>query len=153
MTTLIEKIKADQLQARKQRLQVESSLLTTLIGDIEMIGKNANRDVTDAEVVETIKKFLKNINITLENLDKFRATANSVAIDQPLAEKKILENLLPKQLTESELVQVVDEILNDMKSRTSSPINMGMVMSALKLGFDGQYDGKMASNIVKKAVL
>lgn len=42
---LIVKIKHDQLVARKNRDQIESTLLTTLIGEADMVGKNnGNRD-------------------------------------------------------------------------------------------------------------
>ena len=59
---LLNKIKADQLAARKAKDGLATALLTTLIGDAEMVGKNAGRLVTDEEVVAVIKKFIKNID-------------------------------------------------------------------------------------------
>lgn len=63
---LIVKIKHDQLVARKNRDQIESTLLTTLIGEADMVGKNnGNRDPFDEEVISVVKKFLKGVNETI----------------------------------------------------------------------------------------
>ena len=62
--TLIEQIKAAQLTARKNRDAAAAASLTTLIGEAEMIGKNANRVVHDLEVVGILKKFIDNIDFT-----------------------------------------------------------------------------------------
>jgi hypothetical protein len=60
--SLIQTIKADQVQARKAR-SASASILTTLIGEAEMIGKNAgDRESTDEEVIAIIKKFIKNLD-------------------------------------------------------------------------------------------
>ena len=49
---LIENLKEDQLIARKNRDQIKATLLTTLIGEAEMVGKNTgNRSPFDEEVV------------------------------------------------------------------------------------------------------
>ena len=77
--SLIQTIKTAQVAARKAR-DPSASLLTTLIGEAEMVGKNAGREVTDQEVVATIKKFIKGIDETLKavastGVDKARADA------------------------------------------------------------------------------
>jgi len=59
--TLMEQIKTAQVTARKTGAQ-EASLLTTLLGEAAMVGKNANRETTDQEVVAVVKKFVKNID-------------------------------------------------------------------------------------------
>ena len=71
MRMLIEKIKHDQLVARKNRSTVESTLLTTLIGEADMVGKNnGNRDPFDEEVISVVKKFLKGVNETIDILSR-----------------------------------------------------------------------------------
>jgi uncharacterized protein YqeY len=138
---LIEKIKADALVARKAKMTSVSSLLTTLIGEAEMVGKNAgNRAVTDDEVVAIIKKFIKNINDTITALgDQDPRTLVC------LGEKSTLEEYLPKQMDEYVLTVAVRMIINEL----GAGANMGQVMAALKSKHSGQYDGKMASTVVK----
>jgi len=48
----LQDIKTAQLNARKNKVASVASLLTTVIGEAEMVGKNANREVTEAEVIK-----------------------------------------------------------------------------------------------------
>ena len=69
MSELLAEIKAKQINARKARLST-ATLLTTLIGEAEMVGKNQGREVTDSEVLAMIKKFIKNITTFFGNSKK-----------------------------------------------------------------------------------
>ena len=135
------------MAARKARSSVDAAILTTLIGEAEAVGKNGgNREVTDAEVVAMIKKFVKNIDETLKavastGVDKARA-------DAVLAEKAVLENFLPKQLSEAEIRVLISDFLDVGEKRP----NIGEVMKHMKSNYDGQYDGALVSKIAKELV-
>lgn len=145
MSALIETIKAAQLVARKQRNVAAAATLTTLIGEAEAIGKNSNRAPTDEEVVVTVKKFIKNVDATLEVLVPGSEIYATYAV-----EKTLLESFQPKQLSEEELTEKVALIISSMGEVTQK--DMGKVMTALKAGFDGAYDGKLASQVVRRAL-
>lgn len=140
--SLIGKIKEAQLQARKDRKETESALLTTLLSEASLPGKNSgNRESTDDEVVAVVKKFIKNTDETLEAL-KFLSDGR---VAKAIHEKKILESFLPKQLTEDELRAIISAELNK-----DGPKQMGRIMSALKTSYAGLYDGAVASRIAKE---
>jgi len=145
--SLLQRIKDDQLAARKARDTLKATLLTTLIGEATTVKPDGSRGGSDAEVTALIKKFIKNTNEVLKALGSIEGGAAM----QPLAELAILETYLPKQLSEAELTAAVAEIVGHFREKTN-PVTMGMVMGALKAGFEGQYDGKMASAVVKAAV-
>jgi uncharacterized protein YqeY len=63
-------------------------------------------------------------------------------------ELNILNSYLPKQMGIDEVKQVIIDFV--VNNGISSPKEMGKVMSYLKSGYDGQYDGKMASTIIKE---
>lgn len=134
--SLIKQIKQDQLAARLGTKNPHAaSLLTTLIGEAEMVGKNAgNRESTDAEVVAVIKKFIKNIDETLEVL-KFSSDGKVANLFE---EKRVLEEYLPRQLSEYEL-----------KAIAVARSNMPDYMKYLKENHAGQYDGKLASQVAR----
>lgn len=118
-----------------------SSLLTTLIGEAEMVGKNAGREVLDAEVVATIKKFIKNIDETIKVL-----SADDERARGAMDERVVLEHFLPRQMDEQQLTEAVTAIKAELNAGQK---DMGKVMGLLKTRHDGQYDGKMASTVVK----
>lgn len=142
--TLLNTLKIEQLEARKNRNHVDVGILTTLLSDAVMIGKNnGNRESTDAEVIATIKKFINNINETLNVLDK-NAT---IQINAANHEKNLLEMFLPTQLTEEQVTDILNTIIIEVNA--TSIKDMGKVMKELKARYDGTYDGTFVSKIIK----
>lgn len=63
------------------------------------------------------------------------------------AELAIVGQYLPKPLTETEVTQMISDIV------TKNPgANMGVVMKDLTPQIKGRFDGKLASDLVKKAL-
>ena len=131
--SLMEQIKTEQIAARKAG-DSRASLLTTLLGEASMVGKNAGRETTDQEVVAVVKKFIKNVDETINALTMRNQDASAF-----LMERGVLEQYLPMQLSEDALRQVA-ECQKDMPS----------FMKHLKENFAGKYDGKLASMVAKK---
>lgn len=148
--SLIAQIKTDQLAARKARDVARATLLTTLIGECEMIGKNAGREVTDDEVMSRIKKFLDNANETIKLIGNTMGNDLLEAKAQAAYEEKVvLAALLPRQLTEDQLRHILGSIKNEI---SAGPKDMGKMLALLKTRFAGQYDGKVASTIARETL-
>ena len=144
MTMLIEKIKVDQIAARKAYDGAKALLLTTLLGEANAVGKNnGNREPTDAEVVAIIKKFVKNMDETIGYLESYTDAKAADAKVTVLLEKDILSAYLPKQMNTQETEDALKAAIAAVGS------NMGKVMGYMKANYEGQYDGKLASMIVK----
>jgi len=65
-----------------------------------------------------------------------------------LAQAKVLEQFLPKQMSEEELKTAISEIIK--KTGASSMKDMGKVMGMASKQFAGKADGKTISGIVKE---
>jgi len=142
MSELLKQIKADQVAARKAKDKNKAVILTTLLGEASPGGNNV---VTDEKVQAVIKKFLKNLH------DVIGYTANPEIQDRMKYEISVLTEYLPAQLSDEQLRTAVREALaslNDVEGNRK----VGMVMKQLKEKYDGQYDGKTASSIVKEMV-
>ncbi len=137
--SLMKTLKADQLAARKIKDSFKATILTTLIGEAAMIGKNdGNRVTADAEVMKVIAKFVKGINETIKVRDS----------GELHAEKEILESYLPPQMNDEELKITISHIIYDLDA--TSMKDMGRVMGVLSGAHGGQYDGKVASGMVRE---
>ena len=142
--SMLEVIKNDSIIARKARDTNKASLLATLFSEASMIGKNdGNRETTDAEVVKVVKKFIKGIDEMISVV----GTKSRFPL-----EKEILSKYIPKQMDKEEMYDVVSNVLFIHKIERI-PKNMGKVMALLKATYDGQYDGKVASQIVREKLL
>lgn len=136
--SLFLQIKNDQLDARKNKNGIASSVLTTLIGEAGAVGKKErNGDPTDSEVTATIKKFIKNIDELL---------THSPGNFQAIGEKAILVRYLPKQLTETEIRHILTENAFDFSDKKIT----GIVMALFKANYEGQYDAKIVSQLIKE---
>ena len=140
--SIISKIRVASLDARKNRDSI-ASLLTTLLSEVSIVGKNANRETTDDEAIAVIKKFIKNNADTLSLV-----TDESIHVGLT-REIEVLEAFLPKQLNEDELRFIILDILDHFE-KTSQKKDMGSVMKTLKNNFGGRYDGALASKIIKE---
>lgn len=140
--TLIHVIKQDQLAARKEGNKDDAQILTTLIGEAEMVGKNnGNRAPADEEVIKVVERFIKAMEETRDHVSGEKRININREIDT-------LERYLPTPLTEDELRSEIHYIVHDLGA--TSVKHMGSVMKALKQMHAGRYDGKLASEIVKE---
>ena len=94
-----------------------------------------------------VKKFMKN---TTENLGYAGDRRDSVWADELSKEQEILESFLPTQLTNDALLAIVAEFIGT--NGISGPKGTGLVMKMLKEKYDGLYDGRQASEVVKQAL-
>lgn len=133
----IEELKAQQLQARKYRNSIKAALLTTLLGELDTESKRSGKD---ADVAAFVKKFMKNVAENME-IARERRDSNWLLVLQ--TEFDILESYLPKQLNRTELTAILATAI--LKQSLN---NKGSVMKYLKDNFAGQYDGKLASEVV-----
>ena len=125
---LIEKINEDFMSAYKAKEMVKKDFLGVLKTEVSRNTKVPNDDI----VIGKIKSMIKNA-----------AATNSLSE----VELEILNQYLPTQLSEDELKVIITEATTTLN--VNNIRGMGMVMGYLKTHYDGQYDGKLASNIIK----
>lgn len=143
--SLFEQLKNDALDARKKADSVRATLLSTLIAEAGMVGKNAgNRESTDEEVQATIRKFLKN---NQEALAVIKDEARRAVLH---AEADILTAYLPPMADEAEVRAFIAETVATLADR--SPKSMGAVMGALKKKFGSGFDARQANAWVRDAL-
>jgi hypothetical protein len=129
---LLEKITGDMLSARKSGNTAQKNVLSTLIGEMDKKSKEVGRTspVTDGEAISIIKKLISS-NVECNTID----------------ENVYLECYLPKVLSLTQLTSIVERIVEDNSYSTMK--DMGKVMSYLSENYAGEYDGKMASEVIK----
>lgn len=142
---LIDRIKSEQLNARKARNTVETDVLTTLLGEITIIGKNdGNRETTEDEAQNAIIKFYKNLSETYQ-LQKKRGDAES-ALTKTETEMGIIERYMPQQLSETELATIISQLAESLGA--ASPKDTGRLMKAINAEYKGQYNGQVCKRLI-----
>lgn len=137
---MYEKLKQKYTEIRFDKHElVYKSLLSTILGDLQKIEKDTGT-VTDAQCIALLKKYRENAN-------------QNVKYNVPYANEElhILDGILPKQMSESELEEVIKSILTVMLHHPQGQ-RLGAVMSKLKSTYAGLYDAKTASTIAKSLI-
>ena len=138
---LFKKIKEDSLQARRNKEKAKASIYSFLISEIKTIEKNdskmSNFDI-DSVSLTVLKKAIKSVR---ENI---KARPNEESYKNEL---DLYMSYLPKQLSEDELSEIISRW--KIENYPDNP-GIGGMMQSLKRVYDGQYDPKVASMIVKK---
>ena len=97
---------------------------------------------------ETSKKPIAELDIVISHAKKLRDSLDMYPEgpqrDEVVAELDVIAEYLPKQLTEEEVVNMI----NDIKAGLDNP-NMGAIMKELSSKIKGKFDGKKATELVK----
>lgn len=140
--SLLSTIRQDSLHARRNRDAIAASLLVTLLSEAERTGlDDGKRESTDAEVLATVRKFLKG------NAETIAARGSTETLAR---EKELLEGYLPQQLSEDELRAAIQAEAQALGLTAIAGKDTGALMGALKKKHAGRYDGAQASVLIKQ---
>lgn len=144
---LKKRINAEYVQAMKDRNGRKKDVLALLKTDItQEEKKNGNQELTDAQIMPVILRAAKQRDQVIESL-KEKGPEYQPYIDAALSERAIIEEFLPKQLTNQEIETEIDKLIADGSN------NMGLIMKHFSSNYAGQYNSKELSNIVKNKML
>lgn len=101
--------------------------------------------IEDAECIRIIQKLAKQGK---ESAEIYKQQGRADLYEQESGQVAVLEEFLPKQLSEAELTEALKEIIAQVGA--SSPQDMGKVMGAATKKLAGLADGKAISAKVKE---
>lgn len=141
--TISEDIKAAMKARDKVRLDTLRNIKKVFLEAKTAPG--ANDTLEDADAMKILQKLAKQGH---ETADTFIAEGRQDLADVELAQAHIIEEYLPKPLTEAEIEEVVKAVIAETGASTMK--DMGRVMGTASKKMAGKADGKTISAIVKK---
>jgi len=139
--SLVDRLRAEMTEARKQRDQARTLLLSTIISDAKNRELELNHPLSDDETVEVLRRGVKKRRESVEAYEKVGRT--DVAATEA-AEIKILEAYLPAAVPPDEIRAAVREAI------AGGGTDIGKVMGAVMPRFKGRVDGKLVNQIVRE---
>jgi uncharacterized protein YqeY len=130
--SLIETISSDFMKAYKAKEMEKKDFLGVLKTEVTKETKTPD----DSSVIAKVKSMIKAAESTNSLTD---------------SELNILNGYLPQQMSEDVLKVTIDSYIN--ANGITSPKEMGKIMGYLKTNFNGKYDGKLASTIIKELLV
>ncbi|MBO8480254.1 MAG: GatB/YqeY domain-containing protein [Bacteroidetes bacterium] len=144
---LEQQIQKDIMAAMKAHDQVRMNAVRSIKSAILLAktAEGAKESLEDADVVKLIMKLAKQRR---ESAEQYTAAGRPELAENELAEAAVLEEYLPRQLSEAEVEEKLKEII--AATGASSPADMGKVMGVATKQLAGLADGKTISTIVRK---
>ena len=128
-------------EARKQRDQARTLLLSTILSDIQNREIELKHAATDAETAEVLRRGVKRRKESVEAYEKGKRDDLAA---RERAEVKMLEEFLPAEASEGDIRAAVrDAIAGGAK-------DMGPLMAKIMPQFKGRADGKLVNQIVRE---
>ncbi|WP_420566876.1 GatB/YqeY domain-containing protein [Thalassovita sp.] len=112
--------------------------------DIALRGEGKDEGVADSEILAILGKMVKQRQ---ESARTYEEGGRLDLAERELSEISVIEEFLPRQLTEAEAAAAVDEAIAEIGA--SSIRDMGKVMGALKAKYTGQMDFGAVGPMVK----
>ena len=141
---LKEKLMEELKEAMKNKDTIKKNTVQMVRAAILQIEKDKGIEVGDDKILEIIAKEVKTKKDALVDFEKAQ---RQDLIDQTNQEIAILQEYLPKQLTDEELVAEVKKVIE--KLNATSMKDMGPVMKEAKATIGAQADGKRINEVVK----
>lgn len=142
---LKEKLMEDLKQSMKDKNVNRKNVVQMVRAGILQIEKDKHIELEDNQVLEVISKEFKKRSDSLADYEK---AGRQDIVDQVKEEMSVLEEYLPKKLSEEELTAVIKEIIAELGA--TSIKDMGNIMKAAKERLGVSADGKMINEIVRK---
>ncbi len=139
-----ERILGDLKRAMKEQNKKELSVIRMLKGAMQMEELNKKSELTDDEVIALIAKQIKTRK---ESIEEFKKGNREDLISETEEEINILNKYMPEQLSEEEILVVINEAFD--KINPSSIKDMGKIMSEVNPKLRGRADMGYVSKIIK----
>ena len=135
---LLQEITHDLTQAMKERSEPKLSTLRMLKAELQKLqaDKGKSAEITDDEVYTVIKRLIKQRKDAAE---QYRAGGAEDRAESELAEMKVLEAYLPKQLSDEEIDAIISESAKEIG--VTSVKDMGKLMKSVMSKAKGLADG------------
>lgn len=144
MNTL-EKVKADRIVAMKSGMTVRKDTLALILAGIKQVEVDTRKELTETDVITILTKMVKQRQ---ESITQFTAAGRDDLAAIEIAEKAVIEEYLPQQLSEFDVRNKVTEAL--IATGATSMKDMGKVIALLKPDLAGRADMGFVSKLVKE---
>lgn len=128
----------------KVRLETVRSIKKVILEKEASVRPSGQETLTEEQEIEILVQLAKQRRDSIEQYQKANRLDLAEKESQELA---ILEEYLPKQLSDAEVGQVIDEIIHSVGATSAK--DMGKVMGPVMQRLKGKADGKKVQELVK----
>lgn len=143
--SLKKQIIADMKSAIKAGDKNQLRVVRLILAGIKQIEVDTRKEIDDSIILSLLSKMIKQRRDSVEQFTK--GNRQDLASIE-LTEIEILNNYLPEQLSEKELENIVNVVIQDLGATDIR--DMGKVMAKMKIKVSGRADMSIVSTLIKE---
>jgi uncharacterized protein YqeY len=141
---LVARIKASMKEAMKARAKERLATIRLILADFKRVEVDERIEIDDARALLILDKMVKQRR---DSTTQFQDAGRDELAAIEIAEIAIIQEFLPKQLSEDEIIAMIDDALSVIEVKGMAA--MGALMGAIKPKLQGRADMGAVSKIVK----
>ena len=120
---MVEKLKQDMIEAMKAKDKDRLTTIRMIKGDLDKEHIDKKREINDDLLIEVVNRGIKQRK---DSIAEFEKGGRNDLIAKTQAEIDILQNYLPEQLSEEEVIAIIDEAFQVVNPESAR--DMGKIM-------------------------
>ena len=140
-----EKLKQDMVEAMKNKEKERLTVIRMVKAAMDQEHIDRKREINDELLIDVVNKQIK---MRKDSIAEFEKAGRNDLMEKTQSEVDILMTYLPAQLSNEEVVRIIDEIFDEVKPVGQK--DMGKVMKEATAKLKGKADMKEVSNIIKE---
>ncbi len=145
MSELKKRLQEDLKKAMKEKDTFKRDTVRFLMSAIKQVEVDTRKELTDADIIKIIQK---NVKQRQDAAAQYKEGGREDLYEKEMQEAAILQEYLPKQLSDEELEAALKEIIAEVGA--TSLKDMGKIMGVATKKLAGVADGKRINETVKK---
>lgn len=141
---LVETLDKEIIEAMKAKDSVRLATLRGVKGAMKLQSIDHKKEINDELLIDVVSKEIKTRN---ESIKEFEKGGRKDLIDKTEAEIKILSKYLPEQLSEEEIVNIINQVFEEVNP--SGIKDMGKVMGIVTPKVKGKADMSVVSALIR----
>ncbi len=132
-------------ESMKNHDEITRNTMRMILSNLKLAEVEKRQELDDSAVLSLVQKEIKS---RVESIQDFKKGGRPDLIDTTEKEIKVLEQFLPKQLTDDELKAIVNAAIKEVGA--STPADMGKVMKITIPQVQGKASSDRISSMVKE---
>ena len=141
---LVETLDKEIIEAMKAKDSVRLATLRGVKGAMKLQSIDHKKEINDELLIDVVSKEIKTRN---ESIKEFEKGGRQDLIDKTEEEIKILSKYLPEQLSEEEIVNIINQVFEEVNP--SGIKDMGKVMGIVTPKVKGKADMSIVSALIR----
>lgn len=142
---MLEKFKQEMIQAMKEKNKVKLNTLRAVKGAMQLEKINNKKEENDELLLDVVNKQIKMRN---DSINEFKKAGRDDLVKSYQEEIDILNEYMPKQLTEEEINEIIENGIKE--TNAEAPKDLGQVMRVITPLLKNKCDMKQVTNKIRE---